>query len=69
VQYLFETISAFGTVGLSMNVTPNLNEIQKIAVIIMMFAGRVGPLTLAFSLAAASSKREITYAEETVMVG
>ncbi len=69
VQYLFETISAFGTVGLSMNVTPNLNEIQKIAVIIMMFAGRVGPLTLAFSLAAASSKRKITYAEETVMVG
>jgi trk system potassium uptake protein TrkH len=69
VEYLFETISAFGTVGLSMNVTPNLNEIQKIAVILMMFAGRVGPLTLAFSLAAASSKREITYAEETVMVG
>lgn len=69
VEYLFETISAFGTVGLSMNVTPKLNDFQKIAVIIMMFAGRVGPLTLAFSLAAASPKREITYAEETVMVG
>jgi len=69
VEYLFETISAFGTVGLSMNVTPKLNDFQKIAVILMMFAGRVGPLTLAFSLAAASSKREITYAEETVMVG
>jgi len=69
VEYLFETISAFGTVGLSMNLTPKLNEIQKIAVIVMMFAGRVGPLTLAFSLAAASSKGEITYAEETVMVG
>jgi trk system potassium uptake protein TrkH len=69
VEYLFETISAFGTVGLSMNVTPKLNEVQKIAVILMMFAGRVGPLTLAFSLAAASSKREITYAEEAVMVG
>jgi trk system potassium uptake protein TrkH len=69
VEYLFETISAFGTVGLSMNVTSTLNEIQKLAVILMMFAGRVGPLTLAFSLAAASSKREITYAEETVMVG
>ena len=69
VEYLFETISAFGTVGLSMNVTPKLNDLQKIAVILMMFAGRVGPLTLAFSLAAASSKREITYAEETVMVG
>jgi trk system potassium uptake protein TrkH len=69
VEYLFETISAFGTVGLSMGATPKLNELQKIAVIIMMFAGRVGPLTLAFSLAAVSSKREITYAEETVMVG
>lgn len=69
VEYLFETISAFGTVGLSMGVTPNLNDFQKVAVIFMMFAGRVGPLTLAFSLAAASSKGQITYAEETVMVG
>jgi trk system potassium uptake protein TrkH len=69
VDYLFEAISAFGTVGLSMGATSKLNDFQKIAVIIMMFAGRVGPLTLAFSLAAASSKMEITYAEETVMVG
>jgi trk system potassium uptake protein TrkH len=69
VEYLFETISAFGTVGLSMGVTPKLDDIQKIAVILMMFAGRVGPLTLAFSLAAVSYKGKITYAEETVMVG
>jgi len=69
VEYLFETISAFGTVGLSMGATEALNDLQKIAVILMMFAGRVGPLTLAFSLSAPSSKREITYAEETVMVG
>ena len=48
VEYLFETVSAFGTVGLSMNLTPKLNDIQKIAIIVMMFAGRVGPLTLAF---------------------
>jgi trk system potassium uptake protein TrkH len=69
VEYLFETVSAFGTVGLSMGATAALNDAQKIAVILMMFAGRVGPLTLAFSLAATASKREITYAEETVMVG
>lgn len=69
VEYLFEVISAFGTVGLSMGVTPALNDVQKIAVTLMMFAGRVGPLTLAFSLAAAASKGDITYAEETVMVG
>jgi len=69
VAYLFETVSAFGTVGLSMGITPNMNDIQKLAIIIMMFAGRVGPLTLAFSLALRSAKKGITYAEETVMVG
>ena len=68
VEYLFETVSAFGTVGLSMGVTPQLNDIQKIAIIFMMFAGRVGPLTLAFALYS-SRKKGITYAEEAVMVG
>jgi len=69
VEYLFETVSAFGTVGLSMGVTPHLNDLQKLAVVIMMFAGRVGPLTLAFALALRSARKGITYAEETVMVG
>ena len=67
VEYLFETISAFGTVGLSMGITANMDDIQKLAIILMMFAGRVGPLTLAFSWY--SSRRSITYAEESVMVG
>ncbi len=69
VEYLFETTSAFGTVGLSMGVTPKLNDLQKLAIILIMFAGRVGPLTLAFSLARRSTRKGITYAEETVMVG
>lgn len=68
VEYLFETVSAFGTVGLSMNLTPRLNDIQKYAVIFMMFAGRVGPLTLAFAWYS-SRRRGLTYAEEAVMVG
>lgn len=68
VEYLFETVSAFGTVGLSMGITAKLNEIQKLAIILMMFAGRVGPLTLAFSWYNARRK-EIRYAEEQVMVG
>jgi len=67
VEYLFEAISAFGTVGLSMGVTAGLNEVQKLAVILLMFAGRVGPLTLAFSWYA--SRRSLVYAEEPVMVG
>jgi trk system potassium uptake protein TrkH len=69
VEYLFETVSAFGTVGLSMGVTPKLSDIQKIAMILMMFVGRVGPLTLAFSLSRARVKEGLTYAEEGVMVG
>ncbi len=69
VEYLFETTSAFATVGLSMNLTPSLNTPQKLAVILMMFAGRVGPLTLAFSLARIATKKGVSYAEEGVMVG
>ena len=69
VEYLFDTVSAFGTVGLSMGITPKLNDIQKYALIIMMFAGRVGPLTLAFSLSRSTARRGMTYAEEGVMVG
>lgn len=68
VEYLFETVSAFGTVGLSMNVTPKLNDMQKLAIILMMFAGRVGPLTLAFSWYN-RRRKGLTYAEESVMVG
>jgi trk system potassium uptake protein TrkH len=69
VEYLFETVSAFGTVGLSMGVTPELSDLQKLAIILMMFAGRVGPLTLAFSLSRISVREGATYAEEGVMVG
>jgi len=69
VEYLFDTVSAFGTVGLSMGVTPKLNDLQKYALILMMFAGRIGPLTLAFSLSRSVGRRGLTYAEEGVMVG
>jgi trk system potassium uptake protein TrkH len=69
VEYLFDTVSAFGTVGLSMGVTPKLNDIQKYALILMMFVGRVGPLTLAFSLSRGAGGKSLTYAEEGVMVG
>jgi trk system potassium uptake protein TrkH len=69
VEYLFDTVSAFGTVGLSMGVTPKLDDIQKYVLILMMFAGRVGPLTLAFSLSRGTGGKSLTYAEEGVMVG
>jgi len=67
VEYIFESISAFGTVGLSMGTTATLTGVQKLAIVFLMFAGRFGPLTLAFSWH--SPKKEIIYAEESVMVG
>jgi trk system potassium uptake protein TrkH len=52
-----------------MGITPKLSDLQKILIMIMMFVGRVGPLTLAFSLSIQASKKSIVYAEENIMVG
>jgi trk system potassium uptake protein TrkH len=67
IGYLFEVISAFGTVGLSMGSTMDLNALQKIIIIVTMFIGRVGPLTFVYSLQ--TPKKSLTYAEEKIMVG
>jgi trk system potassium uptake protein TrkH len=67
VLYLFEAISAFGTVGLSLGITAELSAMQKSAVIILMFVGRIGPITLAYAWY--SRKSGLVYAEESVMVG
>jgi trk system potassium uptake protein TrkH len=70
VEYLFETISAFGTVGLSIGATAKLNTAQKIAIILLMFAGRVGPLTLAYAwLRSRRGRPGPVYAEEPIAVG
>ena len=66
---LFEIVSAFGTVGLSLGMTENLNTTGKLIIIVTMFVGRVGLLTLAFSLARPRRRGEIVYAEEQVMIG
>ena len=47
---LFETVSAIGTVGLSCSLTPALSIVSKIILILLMYMGRVGILTLAFAL-------------------
>ncbi|MDZ7725482.1 MAG: TrkH family potassium uptake protein [candidate division KSB1 bacterium] len=68
LQVLFETASALGTVGLSMGLTAHLSEAGKLVITILMFAGRIGPLTLSMAV----SRREYTgirYAEEDVWVG
>ncbi len=66
---LFEVISAFGTVGLSLGMTAHLHDFGKIVIILLMFIGRVGLLTLILTLARPPRKGEIVYVEEQVMVG
>ncbi|WP_419761198.1 TrkH family potassium uptake protein [Cytobacillus firmus] len=66
---LFEVISAFGTVGMSLGLTPELSPLGKQLIALMMFAGRVGPLTLAFALARRREKANFKYAEEKIMIG
>lgn len=48
---LFESVSAFSTTGLTMGITPTLNIASKLALTFAMFAGRVGPVSLALALA------------------
>ncbi len=71
VDVLFETASALGTVGLATFDNSDLNDISKIFIIMTMFAGRVGPLTLtlAFAKRMASDTGNVKYPEGKVMVG
>jgi len=70
LKYLFEAYSAFGTVGLSMGVTPSLTPTGRWIIILLMFIGRVGPLTFAAALALQRRRtRQFRYAYEDVVVG
>ncbi|RFU66746.1 TrkH family potassium uptake protein [Peribacillus glennii] len=69
-KILFETVSAFGTVGMSAGLTMELSPMGRILITVMMFIGRVGPLTMAFALAIhANNKAKIRYAEEKILIG
>jgi trk system potassium uptake protein TrkH len=67
-QLLFEQVSAFGTVGLSMGLTPELSTAGKLWIILTMFVGRVGPITIAMS-SVRMSRGSVQYAEGRVMIG
>ena len=66
---IFEVFSAFGTVGLSLGLTHELTILGKILIIILMFTGRVGPLTLTLAFSIRAKKAKIKYPEEKILVG
>lgn len=68
LNILFEVVSAFGTVGLSMGITPDLSFYGKLIIIFTMFLGKIGPLTLAFSLAR-PGQEILRYPSEDVLTG
>jgi trk system potassium uptake protein TrkH len=66
---VFEVFSAFGTVGLSMGITPALSSIGKLLLIASMFIGKIGPLTFAFALTASSAEKRVRYPEDKLLIG
>ena len=68
-KLLFETVSAFGTVGLSTGVTAQLSLVGKVLFIATLFLGRLGPLTLALALAPGEEREVYRFVQERVKIG
>ncbi|MEE8326895.1 MAG: potassium transporter TrkG, partial [candidate division NC10 bacterium] len=66
---IFETVSAFGTVGLSMGITDSLTAFGKVVIILTMFAGRVGPLSLILALAQRPAPPRVVFPEQGLPIG
>jgi trk system potassium uptake protein len=69
LMILFEATSAFATVGLSMGLTPELSPVGKILIILTMFAGRVGPLTIAYAVALHRKPDPFKFPKGRIMIG
>ncbi len=66
---LYETASAIGTVGLSLGITPSLGGLSRLMLIVLMYFGRVGGLTLVFAAVSAHSANVSKYPQENITVG
>ncbi|SFK76495.1 trk system potassium uptake protein TrkH [Paenibacillus sp. 1_12] len=69
LMILFEVTSAFGTVGLTMGLTTDLTVVGKILISLTMFAGRLGPITLAYALGPKTEKELYRYPEGKITIG
>jgi len=68
-KVVFETVSAYGTVGLSMGITAELSLIGKLLITMLMYIGRIGPLTLIYAIAIRRESVQVSFAEEKVVIG
>ncbi|HIX25887.1 MAG TPA: TrkH family potassium uptake protein [Candidatus Lachnoclostridium avicola] len=68
IQLLFEVVSAFGTVGLSTGITPGLSVAGKLVIILVMYTGRIGAVTL-ISMWIEHPEPSARYSEETISIG
>ncbi len=68
-ELFFEAVSAFATVGLSTGVTASLSPLGQVCLIVGMFIGRLGPLTIALSVGQQRAKSRVSYPDEEVVVG
>jgi len=69
IQVFFETVSAFGTVGLSTGITGGLSSLAKGLLVVTMFVGRLGPLTVGVAIVREMEALRFRYPEERVLVG
>jgi trk system potassium uptake protein TrkH len=69
IQVLFEVVSAFGTVGLSTGITPDLSAFAKLILVATMYIGRVGVLLLMAAILGDPSPSVVRYPEENLLVG
>lgn len=69
VGILFEVISAFATVGLSMGITASLSALSQLVIIAIMYIGRVGVILLIAALIGDPSPTAIKYPEENLLIG
>lgn len=68
-EIVFEVISAFGTVGLTLGITPDLSTFSKLLLIFTMFVGRLGPMTFALAIGETKKKALSKYPKENILVG
>ena len=66
---MFEVVSALGTVGLSTGMTPNLTPLGRAIIIVLMFVGRLGPITVVAALSREPRSKSLEYASEELLIG